>query len=301
MIKAKKNTACGGKRGNIYTVDVRDMEDALVKDPSHPLFDSRVNNPPCETRIRNFRANGIQKPIVVRKVDTVEIDGVKYDKFEIIEGRQRVINGCELSRRLEEEHGHRVPVAIKLTVFKGSLQEALEIMASSFIRTPDAELSEALKMASLYKLSQDLDYIATQFGASVATVKNRLKLASIPPEAQKLVREGKLSNTEAIEKYAGASDSEVTEEDKERKTTGEKKTRRPRKSPKNKAPNKKTIAKLETAMKFDESIDSSEPLFSLVEVQKVLAWTRGDIKQDALEAYVPILAEYFEKMKGKKQ
>jgi ParB-like chromosome segregation protein Spo0J len=245
-----------GERKEYFLVPVTKMEHALIKDPDHFLFDHRVNNPVNENLVRSIMEFGIQRPIEVQKLNVVERGGDKFQVFGIVEGRQRVINGLEADKRLKETHGDDFELQISVIVVSGEDEaQSISRMATSFIRSPDEQLNEAMKMGKLYALTQSFDKVAAAFGCSALHVRRRLDLASLPNPIKQEIKKGTMGITEAVDKGLGKSSKEAKKIIKEegisdRKTVGEKKNRRVRRTTKEthggerkKAPNKEKFVK----------------------------------------------------------
>lgn len=100
-------------RSDTYAVDPRRL--TLITDPSHVLYQSRVHRPFVEEIVLEILEKGIKHPVLVRKNG---LDGNGEEVWEVIAGRQRVINALEAVRRqlasgVKQKDLVRVPVKIE--------------------------------------------------------------------------------------------------------------------------------------------------------------------------------------------
>ncbi|HVY65943.1 MAG TPA: hypothetical protein VHH11_14065 [Gammaproteobacteria bacterium] len=158
---------------------------------AHPLYDERVrdldNVDPAW--VANVAANGILTPIgVVRDGDRVLV------KF----GRHRVVWARRATEALRREGapGVKVPGYYARSEDKVSLGL---IVAENEIRRADALLAKARKAARLCAHGYSVDDCATQFGVSVATIRNWLQLIEASAPVLRAVERGELGASAATE------------------------------------------------------------------------------------------------------
>lgn len=186
-------------RSDIYSFNPFDLVLIGVDhgDSKHPLFDRRVYNPPEERMITSLSDNGQIEPVVFR---IEEING-KWAPV-IVEGRQRVINARELTRRREAKGEPPFLLkAVKNETAKGSDHKAIGIMVSAnTIRTQYAEIEEAeLAQRMMGEYGYDEESCAKHFGISVATLNRRIAVAQATDEVRQAYVKGELPMGAAVE------------------------------------------------------------------------------------------------------
>lgn len=186
-------------RSDIYSFNPFDLVLIGVDhgDSKHPLFDRRVHNPPDERMIVSFAENGQIEPVVFR---IEEING-KWAPV-IVEGRQRVINARELTRRREAKGEPPFLLkAVKNETAKGSDHKAIGIMVSAnTIRTQYAEIEEAeLAQRMMGEYGYDEESCAKHFGVSVATLNRRIAVAQATDEVRHAYVQGEIPMGAAVE------------------------------------------------------------------------------------------------------
>lgn len=186
-------------RSDIYSFDPRDLILIGVDhgDSKHALYDRRVHNLPDERMVASLAEDGQIEPIVFR---IEEIEG-KWAPV-VVEGRQRVINARELTRRRAEKNEPPFLLkAVKNETAKGSDHKAIAVMVSAnAIRTQYSELEEAElagKMMSEFGYSEE--DAAKKFGVSVATLRRRMAVAAATDEVRHAYGSGEIPMAAAVE------------------------------------------------------------------------------------------------------
>lgn len=179
--------AINAPRRSIFMVSCFDL--VLVgKDtdhgPEHPRYDERVHNDFDEDIVQGMMKPGIgvKLPIVVVKND----DG----DLEVDDGRQRVINAREASRRLAEQGlpPLRVPC---LPPEKGGdgTSAILKVMLNEH-RQEDTAMGRATKAQQLVDMGYTLAEISPIFRCSENSLRNYLSLLDLLPEVQERIVNG---------------------------------------------------------------------------------------------------------------
>jgi len=207
-------------KGNLLFFDPDAL--TIVEDPSHALYDERVNMELDDKKIKNVMLVGVLEPIIVRK-NGVREDGTPI--VEVVAGRQRVRWAREANKLLEAEGKEkiRVPAVAR----KGEEKELFGVSVSeNEIRQNDDNMTRAYKAKRFMDMGYTLKETALWMGKSDTTVKNLLTLLDCAPETQNAVREGKLSIQAAVKMAALPPEDqkntveEIKEEIKEKEKKG---------------------------------------------------------------------------------
>ena len=180
-----------GKRTDAYRCDPNDLvivgldtEDTEM----HPLYDERIHNKPTEQFIKNIMHHGVLVPVSVRR---------NGDKFEVIDGRTRVIAARVASERLQEQG--LPPLMLLASLAKPPSDGALvtAVVASNEHRHEDTPMNRARKAARMQAYGQDIEQIAEAFNVGQQTINNWLNLLDLSPKVQKAIDAGQLSASAA--------------------------------------------------------------------------------------------------------
>lgn len=181
-----KNSYGAVGRGDTLSFEPEKLK--VVTDPTHPLYDPRVERQPDEGMILSIMRNGILVPLVIYR------DG---EDVYVADGRQRRAAAIEANKRLTKEGG--TPVVLPCVWKRGDEKKLYEIsVTTNAVRSGDSPLESARKMQHLANLNgNDLDAVAVAFGVTTATVKNHLALLDCAPAVQKAVESNKIPATVA--------------------------------------------------------------------------------------------------------
>ena len=155
----------------------------LVTDKSHPLYDERVDLPVDEALVANimFEDTGVIEPIVIAK-------DPETGKIDVVDGRQRV-KACVEANKRRKKQGLE-PFQIAGIPKRGQAHVLAGLMASTFIRQDDSPLGRAKKISRYIALGRTDEQAANQFGISVATVKNLVRVLDAPAAVRQAFEHG---------------------------------------------------------------------------------------------------------------
>jgi len=185
----RKRQAMEGTRLNAFGVDPSDLVIVGLdteKDPTHPLHDKRVDKPLDEGLVKNIKKFGVLETILVRKNGTT---------IEVVDGRQRVRATREANRQLIEEgmEPHKVPCFVKRS------EDIMGVMLSTFIRSGDSPMEEAIKIQRYLDTGKSEADAALVYGVNIATIKSRLAMLDLAPKVREAVVEGKIAAFAVLE------------------------------------------------------------------------------------------------------
>ncbi|KWZ53337.1 hypothetical protein WK57_30580 [Burkholderia ubonensis] len=200
---AKNSIDVYGAKGKTNTLSFDPDDLKLVTDPTHPLFDERVNWPVDENMVRNIMFQGVLQAIEVSK-------NPETGEIEVVTGRQRVKATREANRRLREQG--RPPVYIpanvrKVTIGRRALDLSAAMASENAIRQQETPLTTAAKMARQLQMGRSEEEIGILFGCDPRTVRATLALLDCCEDVQKAVERGQVKVTDA-RKLAKASPDE---------------------------------------------------------------------------------------------
>lgn len=185
-----------------------DTEDGI----ENPLVSHRVlklkETGPSEEMIASIMEHGVLTPITVRK------DGLT---IQAVLGRHRTLAAREASRRRLELGGE--PILIRCIQRKDNEVSKLRgaIEAENHIREDDDPLTKAKNAQMMLDGGRDRRSVARDFGISVESLDNSLKLLELSPQMQEAVKQGHIRPTAAAtySDLSHAEQAEVLEKAKE--------------------------------------------------------------------------------------
>lgn len=185
--------ALDGRRLNAFSMDPMklvvigiDTNDTA----EHPLWDERIHLPLDEGMVVNISSIGIKEPIIVRKTATA---------VEVVDGRRRVLHAREANKRLAERGEPLIEVPAMLAKGSEGLMEVYAI-ALNEIRAQDSLLVKVAKSERmLARNGGDVSAVAVAFGVSGQTIRVWQQIAALPSKLRKVVDEGKVAPTLAIQ------------------------------------------------------------------------------------------------------
>lgn len=208
------------KQSSTFAVEPEKL--ALVTCKESPWYDPRVELPVNEELVRSVMSDRIGniEPIIVA------IDG---DSLVVVAGRQRVKALIEANRRYSAA-GKEPLVAICRLFQRDSRTLGLVSLAENEIRRGNTAAERAVLIRSYRERGYTLDEIGTHMGLSAASVCQLEKLASAELPILDAVREGAMSQTEAIaasglprEGQREIASEKIRQEQIRKKTGGKKK------------------------------------------------------------------------------
>lgn len=210
------------KRGNLYQLDPNepyiiglDTEDG----PEHELWDERIKLPLDESMVQNIMAIGVKEPCVIRHNKAA-------GRYELVDGRRRIVHAREANKRLKKAGEELVYVPCTLEA-GDEIHMAGVAISLNEIRKDDDTLVKAEKcMRLLQRNGGDHKAAAIRFGVSVTAIKNWEKLSQLTPKVKKAVAAGSISASAAAELYGLEKEAQTAKLDKlvaQAKASGRKK------------------------------------------------------------------------------
>lgn len=195
------------QRGSIYSFDPADLVIKADLNGRHEL-------PDIEWLIQDIVAKGQLQPVLIRSEEGKPVLTAGFSRWRAIVA----INSKKLTP---------VPLKISCVYFRGNELDGFKAnIAENRFRNATSPLDDAHAIARLEKWGQTVDQIAELYREKTAWVKNRLKLISLEPEAQKAVKDGRLKVT------AAAHISKLSAEQQRKAVAGSGKVKAsPKKSP----------------------------------------------------------------------
>lgn len=164
-------------------------------DSTTPGYDSRVKLPLDEQLVTSICKYGVVIPVEAR-VDGEDAAG--EPRYLVNAGRRRVMHARVANIRLVA--AGLAPIKVKTIIVRG---DELALMArnrvSNAYAVKDDPITEAGHMSELIGKGASEDDVALAFGVKVVTVKDRLKLLNLAPEAQAKVVAKEMTTNGALE------------------------------------------------------------------------------------------------------
>ncbi len=165
-------------RGRPTELDI----DLLTPNPRQPRV--HIDDARLEELAQSIRANGVIQPIVVRRIEEDDADGVRSSRYEIVAGERRW--------RASQRAGLlKVPVAVRDVPDDKLLEVALIENIQREDLNPIEEAQAYRKLTDEFELSQES--IAAQVGKDRATIANYMRLLRLPAEVRTAISQGELS------------------------------------------------------------------------------------------------------------
>lgn len=153
---------------------------ALVPGNKNPR--TTVDQEAIEELAASIKRDGLLQNLIVKPLPS--------GRFRVAAGNRRLRALRLLRRRGEIEESHPVPVEMR----KLSPRESFRLATVENVQREQLPpMDEAEAFAVLLQKGMSIDALAVQVGVGIATVKRRLALASLCPEAKALVRAGELA------------------------------------------------------------------------------------------------------------
>ena len=196
MPKASRDSLNAKGKTDVWYLDPNDA--VLVTDKSSALYDERVHSDYREDLVLNMMyAPDDEVPLGVLKA-CIGRRNTETGKVEITDGRQRTLALREANKRLKKQG--RPPLRLPVWIRRGndSRQMAMMISANGFATAESVE--NRVKKAQRYiELGHDESEVAVMIGASVATVKNLLRLQDAPNAIRNAAFTGKITAAAAYQ------------------------------------------------------------------------------------------------------
>lgn len=151
-----------------------------ITEPSHPLFDPRVNEPADPKLVEAIRKDGFTSMLIVRRTDG--------DFYELVDGRRR--HKAVLSINPEMRVLCRVIEADDETAFD-------RMVAANETSLPYTDMQRANLIDAALKRGRSMASVASAFGINTGVAYKLLRLLEASPEVQSAVASGALSTSAA--------------------------------------------------------------------------------------------------------
>lgn len=171
----------------------------LVQDPEHPLYQRRVRRPFVEEIVQGMMRHGVQEAVVIRQNGENEEGPI----WEVVDGRQRVINAREVWLRQEaqgvkEEARITVPVKVSDLSDRAAMEMAMVLNAHTQAETP-LEKAEFIKkyLDVAGDSAETRAAIMRDYRMTADMITHHLKFLAADPSVHEAVEQGKMSVTAA--------------------------------------------------------------------------------------------------------
>jgi ParB family chromosome partitioning protein len=170
--------------------------------PEHELWDERIKLPLDEPMVLNLMAIGVKQAIVVRK------SMAQAGKYEVVDGRGRVLHSREANKRLKKAGEPLISVPGAVETGDEVFMESLAIALNENRRDDDTLVKAEKCKRLLDRNGGDLRAAAVVFGVSVAAIKTWVKLASVTPKVKRAIAAGDIAASAAVELHGLEKDAQ---------------------------------------------------------------------------------------------
>jgi ParB family chromosome partitioning protein len=180
-----KTSASMGAEGRQDTWNF-DPDNLIVPEKGSRLYDPD-RAVPEESMIQSVMRRGVLKPVIIRK---------NGDRYEVIDGRQRVLAAREANRRFEAEGiDRRIVVPCVTRKVTDAMAYAIMVATNCNVRG-ETPMALARKLEEYLALGNSEEDAALDFAVDVATIRRWSKLLELDSDVQRKIESGGLS-TEA--------------------------------------------------------------------------------------------------------
>ncbi len=183
------------QKGSFYWYDPTEL--MLVRNPDHPLYDKRVEDPPDPFLMASIQEHGVRQLVRVQPAKTyTDEKGKTHSNVNLVaEGRRRVRAAQELVR------AHKTPVRVKVEYVKGTGEgPSFEDMVIGNAHRRPEEVPELARKCAIYRgWGHSEAECARLFGVDVPTIRNWLAVDSGPREVKAALANGQVNATVAYE------------------------------------------------------------------------------------------------------
>jgi ParB family chromosome partitioning protein len=174
--------------GNIFWFDANDPRIVVITDPSHKLYDRRVDLPIDESMVESIADpnTGIIEPVIARKVG---------EEYQIVDGRQRVRAAREAAKKYPDRK-IRIP-AIPRTIRE--YEAAKHATIANVQRTEDDPIIRGLNAKRMIEMGADQEELCSLFGVGWQTIQTWIRVSEKATEpVQDALNEGKITLSDAV-------------------------------------------------------------------------------------------------------
>lgn len=174
------------KRGAYFVVAPESL--TIIDDPSHPLYDKRVEMPLDDDYIESIVEFGVRKIIEVRK---------NGDRLEVVDGRRRTRGAIEANKRRAERN---LPaLSVRVVLERGTDEEMdLLMVLGNRGRVDDDPVTLAEKASRLVsKVGEERTALA--LCTNVRTLRSILQVLDLSPDVRAKIQAGEVKYSAAIQ------------------------------------------------------------------------------------------------------
>jgi ParB family transcriptional regulator, chromosome partitioning protein len=175
-------------KGNIFWFDANDPRIVVITDPSHKLYDRRVDLPIDESMVESIADPniGILEPVIVRKVG---------EEYQVVDGRQRVRAARKAAKKYPDRN-IRIP-SISRTIRE--YEAAKHATIANVQRTEDSPVVRGTNAKRMMEMGADKDELCSLFGVEWQTIQTWVRVSekAIEP-VQDALNEGKITLSDAV-------------------------------------------------------------------------------------------------------
>jgi ParB family transcriptional regulator, chromosome partitioning protein len=185
--RQKMGSIKGASKSSFYRFSTDDERLVVITDPSHRLYDKRVEIPINEGMVESIASEGILSPVKVRKVG---------DNYEVVFGRQRVRCAREAARRYPDRKILIPAIPATLNEVEALLHATIENVQ----RVDDPPSVRGFNAARLREKGYTDEELERAYGVKIGTIDDWIafyELASEP--VREAADDGKISYTKARE------------------------------------------------------------------------------------------------------
>jgi ParB family chromosome partitioning protein len=181
-------TIKGASKSSYFHVDADDDRVVIITDPSHRLYDKRVELPIDPSMVESIADPnvGMIEPVVVRKVG---------DEYQVVDGRQRV----RAARAAKEKYPER---KIRIKMLPQTLTDYYAAVQSSIANTQRVDDSAIIKGRNAKRMKEmgaEDGELVTMFGVELRTIQQWMKLSEdASEELETALNAGEITLTSAL-------------------------------------------------------------------------------------------------------
>jgi ParB family chromosome partitioning protein len=200
-------TIKGTSKTSVFRFDPDDERLVLITDPTHRLYDKRVELPLNEAMVESIAREGVLQPIKIRKAG---------DTYEVVFGRQRVRAAREAAKRYPDRK--IVIPAIPATL--NDIEALVHATIENVQRTDDPPSIRGFNAARLRDRGYSDEELEAMFGVTIGTINDWISFSeSATDEVKRAVDAGEITYTQArkisrkkLDKQVEALASEIRDE-----------------------------------------------------------------------------------------
>jgi ParB family transcriptional regulator, chromosome partitioning protein len=187
----------GASKSSYYKFDPFDERLVVITDPSHRLYDKRVEIPINEGMVESIASEGILSPVKIRKVG---------DNYEVVFGRQRVRCAREAKRRYPDRKILIPTIPVTLNEVEALLHATIENVQ----RVDDPPSIRGFNAARLREKGYTDQELERAYGVKIGTIEDWISFYECASEpVREAADDGRISYTKAREISRKATDKQA--------------------------------------------------------------------------------------------